>query len=279
MASNNQNPAFLAASQYATAAGVEARFDLYKNCVPAIDIHQKALDALSLNGKETLLELGCASGYILLNLREKRGHRGKLIGLDINDTIMQPTVDYLNKHPDTQPITFMTGSADKLALPDESVDVIVGFFMLYHMPDVQRTLKEWSRVLRPGGRILVSTGSYYNRPKAKVLRETMARIAGTTTHKRFSDAFDLENGRQQLEKVFKIVDEYIYDGELRSKDAESQLKSIDSTRDMAQPAPTDKAWSEARAYAGKLIQSEIEQNGYFCDRVCRGYFIAKKSEE
>lgn len=276
MTDRNRDPAFLAASQYATAEGVETRFDLYKHCVPPIDIHQKALDALQLDGKERVLEVGCASGRILLNLREARHHQGDLVGLDINDTIMQPALDYLKDHPELKPIEFVAGSADKLPFPDGSIDDIIGFFMLYHLPDVQKTLKEWHRVLRPGGQVLVATGGYYNRPKAKVLRETVARIAGTETHQRFSDSFDLENGRSQLERVFEVTGEYIYNGELRSTSKEPQLKSIDSTRDMASPAPADKAWEAGRAYVGELIQAEIDQNGYFSDRVHRGYFIAKK---
>jgi ubiquinone/menaquinone biosynthesis C-methylase UbiE len=48
----------------------------------------------------------------------------------------------------------LTGTADAIPLPDESVDVVVGTLVLCSVDDQDRALAEVRRVLRPGGRYL-----------------------------------------------------------------------------------------------------------------------------
>lgn len=277
MPDKNHDTNFLAHGQYKTAENVNLRWDLYKTCVPRIDIHKTGLDRLGLNGTEDILEVGCAAGDVLLELRKARKHGGRLVGLEINDTITQPTVDYMKTHPALQPIEFVVGSGDVLPFSEASFDVIIGFFMLYHLPDIGKALQEWRRVLRPGGKLLVSTASRYNRPKGKHLKERVAEIAHVKSFDKFSTTFDLENGRTQLEEQFKVLDAFIYDGEMRIADPELYLASLSSDRDMYTPPPGDQAWHQAQAYARRLIEGEIAEHGFFVDPVKRGFFICEKS--
>lgn len=265
----------LAASQYKTATNVNARWDLYKYCVPAINIYQHALSALQLQGNESVLEVGCGDGSILLQLRTAMKHTGALSGLEINDTITKPTTNFLADHPEFGHINFLVGSADTLPLADNSQHIILAFFMLYHMPDIQRALAEWRRVLKPGGKLLVSTASRFNRPKGKALKQLMAHAAGVQPYAKFSEAFDLENGQEQLEQVFTTNKTFIYEGEMRIPGAEIYLRAMDSSRDMYTPVPDNKAWQKARATAKQSIEHEINENGYFAEPVKRVYFICE----
>jgi ubiquinone/menaquinone biosynthesis C-methylase UbiE len=47
------------------------------------------------------------------------------------------------------------GSFDELELPDDSIDFIVEIDSLHHSDDLRRTLRECSRVLRPGGQMMI----------------------------------------------------------------------------------------------------------------------------
>jgi ubiquinone/menaquinone biosynthesis C-methylase UbiE len=51
-------------------------------------------------------------------------------------------------------ITIETGTADRLPMPDSSVDAVVSTLVLCSVPDVAATLAEIERVLKPGGRFL-----------------------------------------------------------------------------------------------------------------------------
>lgn len=271
----SRNTNLLAETQYKTAKGLNSRWDLYKSCVPPIDIYQKALDALELESDEDVLEVGCGDGSVLISLRQNMHHQGHLVGLEINSTIVRPTVNYLKDHPEIKKIEFSVGTAEKLPFPNDSLDIILAFFMLYHVPNIQDTLMEWKRVLRPSGRVLVTTASRFNRPTGRKLKEEMARVAGVKPHPKFSNSFDLENARKQLEEVFQVVTSYVYEGEMRIEDPAMYLRSMDSTRDMYDPIPNDIKWERAKNHVAKLITDTINDNGYFADKVKRGFFICK----
>ena len=277
MTNKAQDRSLLAKTQYKTADNLNARWDLYKYCVPTIDIYEKALEDLKLNGDENILEAGCGDGSVLLSLRERLHHQGQLTGLEINNTIVQPTKDYLSANPALEAINFIVGSADKLPFKDNSFSIILAFFMLYHLDDIPNTLAEWSRVLGSRGKLLVSTSSSHSRPKGKSIKQQMANTAGVKLPQaKFSEPFNLENGQEQLEQTFKVVNRFVYDGEIRITDPELYLRSFDSTRDMYVPIPNDIDWAKARNFAKNTIQEEIDQKGYFSDTVKRGYFICEQ---
>lgn len=278
MSDKTRDPAILASSQYKTADNVNARWEVYNYSVPHVDIYTKALEHLKLTGDESVLEVGCGDGSILLKLREQLHHSGELTGLEINDTIVKPTEDYLSTRPAIKNIRFVVGSADIVPFRDNSFDVILAFFMLYHLKDIPGTLTEWSRLLGPHGKLVVSTSSVHNRPKGKSLKLDMARTSGSKLPQaKFNEPFNLENGREQLERVFKVTDLVTFEGEIRITNPEIYLRSIDSIRDMYEPVLGDEAWLAARDYAKQVIQAEIDEKGYFADTVKRGYFICEQS--
>lgn len=56
--------------------------------------------------------------------------------------------------------TFMTGDAEALPFPDASFDVVVNRHLLWTLPQPERALAEWSRVLVPGGKMVVIDGDF-----------------------------------------------------------------------------------------------------------------------
>lgn len=105
--------------------------------------------AESLRDQGEICEIGCGPGQIARYLKD----RGLAIrGIDLSDE-MVACATRLN--PD---ISFAQGDMLALDLPDDGFAGIVSFYAVIHLKreDVVRALKEMARVLRPGGKLLVS---------------------------------------------------------------------------------------------------------------------------
>jgi SAM-dependent methyltransferase len=102
-----------------------------------------------LDGREpgVALDAACGTGRFAEFLA-RRGHR--VIGVD-------SSADMLAHARRRVPAgEFRIGELDRLPLPDDSVDVIVCALALVHVPDLHPVLAEFTRVLRPGGDLVIS---------------------------------------------------------------------------------------------------------------------------
>lgn len=97
-----------------------------------------------------VLDLGCGNGLnsILVAMRQAR-----VIGLDVSEDLLGLARQRFAINGVTAPALFVAGSAHTLALPDGSVDVVLGIAILHHL-DLELVAREVRRVLRPGGRAI-----------------------------------------------------------------------------------------------------------------------------
>lgn len=56
------------------------------------------------------------------------------------------------------PLTLLEGRADRLPLPDASVDAVVSRHLFWTLPDPLAAVREWARVVRPGGMVSIADG-------------------------------------------------------------------------------------------------------------------------
>lgn len=97
----------------------------------------------------TLLDVGCGPGTITVDLAE-RVAPGRVIGVDAaGDVIAQAS--RLAEERGASNVEFRVGDAYALELPDASVDVVHAHQILHHLARPVDALREWRRVLAPGG--------------------------------------------------------------------------------------------------------------------------------
>jgi ubiquinone/menaquinone biosynthesis C-methylase UbiE len=121
---------------------------------------EPVLDVVGPEG--VVVDAGCSTGYLLEDLRRVRP-RANLIGVDLVAAGLRKAHAAV---PDAQ-----LALADVCALPidDATVDAVVSANLLEHVPDDRGALREFHRVLVPGGRAAIvvpagpSTYDYYDR--------------------------------------------------------------------------------------------------------------------
>lgn len=110
------------------------------------------LSVKDLVRNKTVLDIACGQGYGSNILSETAT---RVFGIDIDEeSIEQAKRNYLKDN-----LLFSSGDAINLLLENDSVDVVVSFETIEHMPEENQIafLKEIKRVLRPGGKLVMST--------------------------------------------------------------------------------------------------------------------------
>lgn len=122
-------------------------------------IYRYAFACRLVRGKR-VLDVACGEGYGAAALQ--RAGASSVIGVDINE---QVCIHARSRYQ----LDARLGSAESLPVEDRSVDLIVSFETIEHVPDPFRFLDECARVLVPGGALIVSTPNkeVYSRPGTK----------------------------------------------------------------------------------------------------------------
>jgi len=110
----------------------------------------KALDGPDGERFPDALEIGSGTGYFSLNLLQM-GTIERLTATDISPGMLRrlaTTAESLGLAAST-----VETEAERLPFEDESFDLVFGHAVLHHIPDLDRALAEFRRVLRPGGAI------------------------------------------------------------------------------------------------------------------------------
>jgi ubiquinone/menaquinone biosynthesis C-methylase UbiE len=94
-------------------------------------------------GRRTL-DLGCGEGRLTRELRA-RGHD---VGVDASATLVTAARE-------TEGGQFLVADAANLPIDDDSFDLVVAYNVLMDLDDLQRSLTEVARVLRPSGRLAI----------------------------------------------------------------------------------------------------------------------------
>lgn len=132
-----------------------------------------------------VLDIACGAGFGLEMLRQAGA---RAIGMDLDAEALSTC----RRGYPCAPVS--RADAAHLPLPDESMDLVVSFETLEHVPDAEAVVAELARVLRPGGRLVLSTPNRVFGPPE--------RHAGNPYHVR---EFDAEELRALLRERFERV--------------------------------------------------------------------------
>ncbi|UQZ81386.1 putative methyltransferase YcgJ [Paenibacillus konkukensis] len=115
---------------------------------------------LPARGEERLdvLDVGTGPGFLALQFASM-GHT--VTGLDLSPSMLEIAAEKAAVLE--LPCSFIEGDAESLPFPDHSFDVVANRHLLWTLPNPGRAIREWVRVLKPGGRVLVMDGDWTNK--------------------------------------------------------------------------------------------------------------------
>jgi arsenite methyltransferase len=119
-------------------------------------VRDEVLDRARLRPGETLLDVGTGDGLIAFGALDRVGPNGHVIFSDISQDLLDHCRAIATAEGVAQRCEFVNARADALeGVADGSVDAVTTRSVLIYVKDKATALREFHRVLRPGGRVSV----------------------------------------------------------------------------------------------------------------------------
>lgn len=249
-----QNQDYLKNQQYKTPDNLQARINIhrfYGKRASSETWTEWVFNQMEIQPGMRVLELGCGTGA----LWREQGHRlpagSTLVLSDLSRGMLRKTMDGL-------PLEAFAyqGDAQMLPFANNTFDLVAAHHMLYHVTDLEATLHDIHRILKPGGGLAAATNGYRHMQELYDLLDEIGCLAPGKLNPFGNDSmqvFGLESGVTPLEAIFDHVERVENQQHLEVTEVQPLLDYIDS---MWGTEVKDEAALRAR------IQNEIDEVGY-----------------
>ena len=121
---------------------------------------EATLGPVGVQAGETVVDFGCGPGFVSTHLARRAGPSGHVYAVDVNETFVSRARGHAEAAGLADRITVHHSSDESIPLPDATIDRIYSRNVLEYVPDVDATLAELARVLRPGGTMVASDSDF-----------------------------------------------------------------------------------------------------------------------
>jgi SAM-dependent methyltransferase len=142
----------LVAHEYADDARLRKRASAYTGVESGIDAREPAMVEIRALSPQRVLEVGCGWGELAEWIARDTG--AEVVAVDLSSRMVELARE--------RGVDARVADVQQLPFADGEFDLVVAAWMLYHVPDLDRGLRELARVLRPGGGLVAVTNSRFH---------------------------------------------------------------------------------------------------------------------
>ena len=141
-------------------------------------LEEEFLAMAGLEPDHHLLDVGCGPGFFAERVAREQLPRGRVTGVDVDPNLL--TIARSRLAGSGLRVAFVKGTAVRLPLDDDQVDIAYARFLFQHLADPGVVLAEMARVVRPGGVVAAvdtDDGSLVVHPEPEGFAELLAASA------------------------------------------------------------------------------------------------------
>jgi ubiquinone/menaquinone biosynthesis C-methylase UbiE len=152
----------MSGEQSGTEAGIVGVFSraaaTYDRIGPQIFAHfgERLVQRAQLAPGDTVLDVAAGRGAVMFPAARRVGPKGRVIGIDLSAAMVSETTADI-RNANLPQIELQQMDAEHLDFPDAAFDAVLCGFALWFFPHPEQALHEFLRVLKPGGRVLLTT--------------------------------------------------------------------------------------------------------------------------
>jgi SAM-dependent methyltransferase len=246
----------LTGSAYADDRHLRSRMAIYAYAERAGDPRWRT-SMIPWDGTQVVADVGCGNGFDLRQI-VPQGRCRHAIGLDLSAGMLRSLEDLR----ESGCLSLVQADAQRLPLPDGSVDVAMAMHMLYHVPDTAAAIRELRRITKRGGTVLASTNSsdslaeihelVYAAVSSQVGRPVQAMPVGS---------FTTQTGKDLLSREFSSVTLQAFDMPLSIPSAQPVTGYVNSVREptlawIGEPVDFDAVLDDVAVKIEEVIQGQ-----------------------
>ncbi len=180
----------------------------------------------SLKEGETVLDLGSGAGFDCFLAAQKVGKTGTIIGVDMTPEMIEKARENAEKG-DYGNVEFRLGEIEYLPAADNSVDAVISNCVINLSVDKKQVFREAFRVLKPGGRLMVSDLVLYKK-LPEFVKNSKEAYAGCVAGALLKDDY-IEAVKAAGFADVKILDEkkYAADTTITEEGVQEAAKAVD----------------------------------------------------
>lgn len=135
---------------------------------------RRLLELAPLRPGMRVLDMATGTGLVAFAAAGIVGPNGSVVGVDLSPEMLAQARQKLA--PSVSNILFREGDAQHLKFPDQSFDAVLCASSLFFVPDMLQAVREWQRVLAPGGFVgFTSFGQHFLQPLNDMLVQKLHR--------------------------------------------------------------------------------------------------------